>query len=83
MDASAVQIERARRNVPQAHFIRADMTTVDRPLCAFDAVWAFYSITHIPRDEPGGLLKNHRWLAQVGCAIPRELRRHATERLRG
>jgi len=57
MDASAVQIERARRNVPQAHFIRADMTTVERPLCAFDAVSAYYSITHVPRDEHGGLLK--------------------------
>jgi cyclopropane fatty-acyl-phospholipid synthase-like methyltransferase len=41
VDASAGQVERARCNVPQAHSIRADMTTIEFPAFAFDAVAAF------------------------------------------
>jgi SAM-dependent methyltransferase len=36
VDASARQIERARCNVSQAQFIRADMTTIEFPAFAFD-----------------------------------------------
>ena len=56
VDASARQIERARGNVPQARFILADMTTIEFPAFDFDAVAAFYSITHIPRDRHASLL---------------------------
>lgn len=57
VDASLGQIERARRNVPQANFIHADMTSVQFPAEAFDAVSAFYSITHVPRDEHAALIR--------------------------
>jgi hypothetical protein len=51
--------------VPQAHFIRADMTTVERPLCAFDAVSAFSSITHVPRMAVAGVYTQNRLLLML------------------
>jgi cyclopropane fatty-acyl-phospholipid synthase-like methyltransferase len=67
VDASARQIERARCNVPQAHFIRADVTTIEFLAFAFDAVAAFYSITHIPRDRHAPFLKRlAQWLRPGG-----------------
>jgi SAM-dependent methyltransferase len=76
-DASARQIERARCNVPQAQFIRADMRTIDFPAFAFDAVAAFYSITHIPRDQHGPFLKRvTQWLRPGGWFLASFGRRH-------
>ncbi len=67
VDGSAGQIERARRNVPEGQFIQADMAAVDFPLESFEAVGAFYSITHIPRDEHAALLQRIAgWLASRG-----------------
>ena len=56
VDASARQIEQARRNVPDAQFILSDMTAVEFPPSSFEAVAAFYSIIHVPRDEHATLL---------------------------
>jgi ubiquinone/menaquinone biosynthesis C-methylase UbiE len=50
VDISARQIELARRNVPAARFIESDMMTVDLPAGHFDAVSAFFAITHLPRN---------------------------------
>ena len=53
--------------MPPAQFIQADMTAVALPSGAFDAVSAFYSITHVPRDEHGGLLRRIAgWLKPGG-----------------
>ena len=57
VDISQRQIERARSNVPNARFIEADMTGIELPPSSFDAVVAFYSIIHVPRDEHLGLLR--------------------------
>jgi SAM-dependent methyltransferase len=51
VDGSARQIALARRNAPLAEFIHADMAAIDFPTASFDAVAAFYSITHVPRSE--------------------------------
>jgi SAM-dependent methyltransferase len=48
VDGSAKQVARARRNVPKATFLEADMCQVAFALGSFHAVGAFYSITHIP-----------------------------------
>lgn len=70
VDASARQIERARCNVAQAQFIHADMTTIEFPSSAFDAVVAFYSLTHIPRVEhPLFLKKVTHWLRPGGLFL--------------
>ena len=56
VDISPEQVERARRNVPNATFIAADMTALDLESGSFDAVVAFYALTHVPREELPGLL---------------------------
>jgi SAM-dependent methyltransferase len=67
VDASVRQIERARGNVPAARFIRSDMTVIEFPAGAFDAVAAFYSITHVPREEHARLLgRIAGWLRPSG-----------------
>jgi SAM-dependent methyltransferase len=70
VDISAEQIRRARRNVPSATFIQADVTTLDRPAASVDAVVAFYSLTHVPRDEhPALFAAIRRWLRPGGVFI--------------
>jgi cyclopropane fatty-acyl-phospholipid synthase-like methyltransferase len=67
VDSSARQLELARQHSPAAHFIKNDMTTVSFPVCTFDAVVAFYSIIHVPREEHLALLgRIHSWLKPGG-----------------
>jgi SAM-dependent methyltransferase len=70
VDISAAQIELARRNVPAATFLQADMTTLEFAPASFDAVTAFYSLTHVPRDEQGPLLERIAvWLRPGGVFV--------------
>lgn len=55
VDVSTTQLELARRRVPSARFVRGDMSTAEFPASSFDAVTAFYSIAHVPRDRHAGL----------------------------
>src|SRR5215207_9824106 len=58
VDLSPHQIELARRGVPEATFICADMTDLALPRGHFAAVVAFYAILHVPREEHRSLLAN-------------------------
>lgn len=70
VDASAGQLERARRNVPGATFIQADMAGVDFPDGSFQAVVAYYSIIHLPREEHEALFSSiARWLRPGGWFV--------------
>jgi SAM-dependent methyltransferase len=70
IDISATQIAAARRNVPGATFTQADMTALDFEPASFDAVVAFYALTHVPRDEQGDLLgRIRRWLRPGGLFL--------------
>lgn len=70
VDVSAKQLERARRNVPKATFIQAEMSTLDFPAQSFDAVTAFYSIIHLPRDEQPELMRSiSSWLRPDGYLV--------------
>jgi SAM-dependent methyltransferase len=70
VDASLEQIKRARRNVPEANFVHADMMSVELPAEGFDAVWAFYSITHVPAREHDALLRRiATWLRPNGLFV--------------
>jgi ubiquinone/menaquinone biosynthesis C-methylase UbiE len=51
IDISPVMIDLARRNVPQATFMRRDALTVDASLGRFDAVVAFFSLLMLSRDQ--------------------------------
>ena len=70
VDISATQIALARRNVPAATFLQADMTTLSFDPESFDAVVAFYSLTHVPRDDVPPLLARIReWLRPAGTFL--------------
>jgi SAM-dependent methyltransferase len=70
VDISAQQIAAARRNVPAATFLHADMTTVELPPGGFGGAVALYSIIHVPRTEHLGLLgRIARWLAPGGVLL--------------
>jgi SAM-dependent methyltransferase len=70
VDGSARQIALAARNVPQARFIRADMASVEFAPASFDAISAFYAITHIPRAAHAALLRRIAgWLKPGGVFV--------------
>src|SRR3954447_20612743 len=57
VDISARSIALAKERVPEATFVQADYTRFDLPPARFDAVVAFYTITHVPREEHAALLR--------------------------
>jgi cyclopropane fatty-acyl-phospholipid synthase-like methyltransferase len=70
VDNSETQLEAARRNVPEASFVQADLAKIDFPPDSFDGVTAFYSISHVPRDEHGELFERiARWLISGGLLL--------------
>jgi SAM-dependent methyltransferase len=70
VDISARSIALAKQQVPEATFIHADMTRLDFPPASFDAVIAFYSITHVPREEHAQLLQDiATWLRPGGLFV--------------
>jgi SAM-dependent methyltransferase len=67
IDLSEAQVERARRLVPAATFIRGDMTAMEFEPGSFDAVTAFFSIINVPMDEQPPLIERvAAWLAPGG-----------------
>ena len=70
IDVSARQLDLARTYVPEATFIKADMTEVIFAPGSFDAVVALHSIIHVPRTEHPALLgRIHRWLRPEGIFL--------------
>ena len=70
VDLSSVQLALARASVPEAIFIHADLTTLERPDASADAVVAFYVLTHVPRDLHAGLIaRTRRWLRPGGVFL--------------
>ena len=56
VDISARQLELAAHSAPQAHLLLADMLDLAFAPDSFDAVVAFYSLTHVPRAHHADLL---------------------------
>ena len=70
VDFSAKQLELARKYVPAATFLMADMSEVAFEPESFDAVVAFHSIIHVPRTEHPALLESiYRWLKPGGVLL--------------
>jgi SAM-dependent methyltransferase len=69
-DISEVQIGLARENVPAANFVCADVLDLALADASFDGVAAFYSISHIPREEhPRVFSLVRRWLRPGGVFV--------------
>ena len=67
VDVSSEQIRRARTNVPEAEFVLADFTRPDFADSSFEAVAAFYSFNHVPRELlPTLFLDIYSWLTPEG-----------------
>ena len=67
VDISPVQIERARRQIPQGRFLVADATEFEPEPESFDAVMSLFVFGHIPRAEQAPLLARVRgWLRPGG-----------------
>jgi cyclopropane fatty-acyl-phospholipid synthase-like methyltransferase len=70
VDLSGEQLRLARAAVPRATFLQADMLELDLPAGAYEAVTAFYSFMHVPRDEhPELLARIRRWLRPGGLLL--------------
>ena len=70
VDISARQIALAKQRIPQGNFVHADMTALTFPKNSFDAVIAFYSIIHVPRQEHAELLRKIKsWLRPDGLLV--------------
>jgi len=70
VDISDVQVRRARRLVPQAKFIRSDMTSVNFRDESFGAVVCLYALIHVPLEEQRPLIDRvYRWLAPGGLFL--------------
>lgn len=70
VDASSAQLERARRNVPEAELVHGDALEVELPPASFDAAVCVFVLGHIPRDEQPALLRRlHGWLRPGGPAL--------------
>lgn len=70
VDVSPEQVARARANVPAATVVCADLAAVSFPDASFDAVSAFYSISHVPRALHAALFgRIARWLAPGGWLL--------------
>ncbi len=70
VDISDTQIDRARRLVPEAEFIRDDMTRVAFPPESFGAIVSLYALIHVPRGEQRDPLTSmNSWLRRDGLLL--------------
>jgi cyclopropane fatty-acyl-phospholipid synthase-like methyltransferase len=70
VDISAEQIDRACISVPNAEFIKADITSIEFEAGSFEGVAAFYVFNHVPRELLGDLFTRiHLWLAPGGLFL--------------
>jgi ubiquinone/menaquinone biosynthesis C-methylase UbiE len=66
-DISESCLEIAKKNAPSANFVLSDMVSLDFPAQSFDAVVAYYSFHHVPRQHYATLLKSiSKWLRPGG-----------------
>jgi SAM-dependent methyltransferase len=67
VDISERQLERARRLVPKARFLRADATEVELQPASFDAVVSLFLLGHVPRAKQRPLVgRVFDWLRPNG-----------------
>lgn len=69
VDVSARQLELAQEHVPEATFIKSDMTEVSFATHSFDIIVAFYFI-HVPKlEQPALVNRIYAWLKPGGTFL--------------
>ncbi len=70
IDISSNMIALAKKNVPTAEFIIANVMETEFPAGRFDAIVSFYAIFHIPRQEHQALFRRFaQWLRPGGLVL--------------
>jgi ubiquinone/menaquinone biosynthesis C-methylase UbiE len=70
VDVSAAQLTLAAKHVPTAQFRRGDFSELVLPEASLDAVTAFYSMTHVPRERHAEVLQRiASWLKPGGYLL--------------
>jgi ubiquinone/menaquinone biosynthesis C-methylase UbiE len=70
VDFSAVQLSRARRLVPSARLVQADMTALHLRPASVDAVVSFYALIHVPLDDQRMMFPRIRsWIRPGGYLL--------------
>jgi cyclopropane fatty-acyl-phospholipid synthase-like methyltransferase len=70
VDISMGQLRSAQASAPKATLIHADMTSLAFKPGSFDAIAAFYSITHLPREEHAELITRFsEWVRPNGLLL--------------
>ena len=70
VDLSDVQIDRARRLVPDATFLRGDASEVSFGPASFHAVVSLYMLIHLPLTEQPPLIRRmYQWLRPGGVLL--------------
>jgi ubiquinone/menaquinone biosynthesis C-methylase UbiE len=79
IDISENMLEMARINVPQAQFIKKDMTDLDFAESSFDGLTAFYSIIHVLRTNHEKLFQDLHRILKPGAPMLVSLGRNEWE----
>jgi cyclopropane fatty-acyl-phospholipid synthase-like methyltransferase len=70
VDFSAVQLRRARRLVPAAGLVQADMAALQLAAASLDAVVSFCALVHLPLADQRALIPRiGRWLRPAGLFL--------------
>jgi SAM-dependent methyltransferase len=70
VDISAEQLRLAAERAPGVRFLQASMLDIEFGAASFDAVAAFYAITHVPRQRHADLLGRIAvWLRPGGVLL--------------
>ncbi|MFJ1748991.1 class I SAM-dependent methyltransferase [Streptomyces sp. NPDC088116] len=69
IDVSEVMLSHARRQVPRARFVRADLTSAHLDIGTFDAVVSFFCLIDLPEETFVAALERLRDLAVPGGRV--------------
>lgn len=69
VDFAEGMIKLARKNVPNAKFIRMDMTKMKFPANSFDGAVSFYAIIHVPREKHAKIYRDLHRVLKPGAVI--------------
>ena len=70
IDISSNMVALAKKNVPTAEFVIADVMETEFPVGSFDAIVSFYAIFHIPRQKHLNLFRRFvQWLRPGGLLL--------------